>query len=157
MFCTPPLSLRPNFRRTRLFLEAVEDNVLFARFPPARYLDLASRSTQSAGAYLRLAVLWAKAGSISDRLLDGWEAEKRAVEALKDGENSPTFLPRGDVVVSTPPRKLHVAWLVSNSDWGICPVFISTVPIDCKEYSKLTMHGVIPGGEIKKERYPFPS
>lgn len=92
MFCAP-LSLRPDFRHTRLFLEAVEDNVLFARFPPARYLDLASRSTQSAGAYLRLAVLWAKAGSISGRLLDGWEAEKRAVEALKDGENSPTFLP----------------------------------------------------------------
>lgn len=73
VICTspPPLSLRLDFQCARLFLEAVEDNVLFARLPPARYLDLASRSTHSAGAYLRLAVLWAKAGSISGRLLDG--------------------------------------------------------------------------------------
>lgn len=34
-------------------------------FPPVRYLDLASRSTQSALAYLRLTVLPAEAGSIS--------------------------------------------------------------------------------------------
>lgn len=43
-------------------------------------LDLLSQR----GAYLRLAVLWAKADSIIGRLLDGGDAENRTVEALKD-------------------------------------------------------------------------
>lgn len=55
-------------------------------------------------AYLRLAVLWAKADGIIGRLLDVGDAENRTVEALKDGgEKSPNLSPRGDVVVSTLP------------------------------------------------------
>lgn len=41
------------------------------------------------GAYLRLAVLWAKADSIIRRLLDGGDAENRTVEALKDRGKKP--------------------------------------------------------------------
>lgn len=44
-------------------------------FPLGRYLDQASRSTQSVQAYLRLTVLLAEAGSISGTSLNGHEAE----------------------------------------------------------------------------------
>lgn len=48
------------------------------------------------GAYLRLAVLRAKADGIIGRLSDEGDAENRTVEALKDGggeEKAPTFPP----------------------------------------------------------------
>lgn len=63
-------------------------------FPPVRYLDLASRSTQSALAYLRLTVLLAEAGSISGPPLNGCEAEKLAAEVLKDGKYTQPFSQR---------------------------------------------------------------
>lgn len=62
-------------------------------FPQGRYLDRASRSTQSALAYLRLTVLLAEAGSISGPLLNGCEAEKLAVKVLKDRKYTQPFLP----------------------------------------------------------------
>lgn len=60
-------------------------------FPQVRYLDLAWRSTQSALAYLRLTVLLAESGSISGPLLNGREAEKLAVEVLKDRKYAQPF------------------------------------------------------------------
>lgn len=88
--------MRLNFQRTRLFLEAAEDNVLFARFLQPNIWTSPLDPLSQRGAYLRLAVLWAKADSIIGRLLDGGDAENQTVEALKDEgvkKEAPTFLP----------------------------------------------------------------
>lgn len=63
-------------------------------FPQGRYLDQASRSTQSALAYLRLTVLLAEAGSISGRPMNEREAEKLAVKVLKDRKYTQPFSQR---------------------------------------------------------------
>lgn len=93
-------------------------------------------------AYLRLAVLWAKADGIIGRLLDVGDAENRTVEALKDGgEKSPNLSPRGDVVVSTLLcwAACGLARLRLTLTGASAQFFISTVPNYYKEYNRLAL------------------